>query len=509
MKETRIYTISRETANIQKKSIEIPSSYKQLHIVMEIPEICRYMAFLIVRDATGNIRFQKLLGYGEQKLCIGSGPSDTTIGGVPGEIMPGEWQIIVGVFTEYVAQKLGEKRVEIKALLTDEPTEITEPMGNWCWLEEGKGLTLSSEKYNWNQVYRAGAGWFKGDFHTHTRLSDGKETVANAMKKADDSGLDFYVPTEHNLMHTGWRATSRCILPGIEVTTDKGHFNLFGITRLPSKLYEIVGHNGDSLVDGLVSQTMREAKKEQWLVSINHPFLTIWSWRYADTKLADIDCLEIINDPTYPDSPAANEATVRFFDVLWEDGHQITAVGGSDSHNLIDERYENAEYPSIAGDPGTYVYCEKLTPNNLVKSVKNGHTVVARFIKVIPAIQAGGKVYYPGECIDSADVEQISIHLDITGDAGFLDESGVPQVFLVKNMKHIPAVVKQTGDAGWAADVEFSFDREKWQWARMEVRGKDGMLLGVVNPIYFGRKVSVYTTFGEAAETCLEGAEYS
>lgn len=497
MRETRTYTISREAANIQKESIVIPSALEQLHIVMEIPEECRYMAFLIVQDPEQKIRLQKLLGYGEQKLCIGAGPEDTTIGGVPGKIMSGEWQIILGVFTEYVSQRLGEEVKEIKALVSDEPMEITEPIGDWSWLEEGKGLTLSDENYDWNQVYRENAGWFKGDFHTHTRLSDGKETVVNAMKKADDCGLDFYVPTEHNLMHTGWRTTDRCILPGIEITTDRGHFNLFGIKKLPSKLYEIVEHNGDEQLEALVQETIEEAKKEQWLVSINHPFLTIWKWLYGDTKLSDIDCMEIINDPTYPDGPAANEETLRFFDALWEDGHKITAVGGSDSHNLIEERYDNAEYPSIAGDPGTYVYCPELTPNQLMKSVKDGHTVVTRFIKVIPEIHAGEEEYYPGDCIKKEDAEKISIHLDITGEASFFGKDGLPEVFLVQNRKRIPVIAEQIADGAWTVDVEFSFKEQEWQWARMEVRGKEQMLLGITNPIYCGENVSMYTTFGE------------
>ena len=37
---------------------------------------------------------------------------------------------------------------------------------------------------------------YKGDFHTHTRLSDGKETTWNATRKAEKDELDYYVPTE-------------------------------------------------------------------------------------------------------------------------------------------------------------------------------------------------------------------------------------------------------------------------------------------------------------------------
>ena len=134
------------------------------------------------------------------------------------------------------------------------------------------GLTIPPEKYDWNRVCDSRARWYKGDFHTHTRLSDGKETLKNAMKKAADMQMDFYVPTEHNLMHTGWCGTSLCILPGIEVTTDKGHMNLFGITEMPKRILDIVAHNGEDIVDGYMEDTIREAREKGWLTSINHPF---------------------------------------------------------------------------------------------------------------------------------------------------------------------------------------------------------------------------------------------
>ena len=103
-----------------------------------------------------------------------------------------------------------------------------------------------------------------------------------------------------------------------------------------------MAHNGEEIVDSYMEETIREARENHWITSINHPFLTIWKWRYDQTDLDDIDCLEIINDPTYTDAKDANEKAVRFLDALWQDGHRIYGVGGSDSHNLIEERYEGA-----------------------------------------------------------------------------------------------------------------------------------------------------------------------
>src|SRR5699024_8417032 len=127
-------------------------------------------------------------------------------------------------------------------------------------------------------------------------------------------------------------------------------------------------------------------RENHWITSINHPFLTIWKWRYDQTDLDDIDCLEIINDPTYTDAKDSNEKAVRFLDALWQDGHRIYGVGGSDSHSLIEERYEGADLPSSRGGPATWVCCGERTPDNLMAAVKAGHMCVTRFCRMTPVI---------------------------------------------------------------------------------------------------------------------------
>ena len=128
-----------------------------------------------------------------------------------------------------------------------------------------------------------------GDFHTHTRLSDGKETVAHAMEKAAQMGMDFYIPTEHNLMHTGWCDTNLCILPGIEITTDMGHFNLFGIDRMPEHVFDIVKNNGTPKLEPLVLETIKEANERNYIVSLNHPHLPYYSEQQSDQRLRAAD----------------------------------------------------------------------------------------------------------------------------------------------------------------------------------------------------------------------------
>ena len=113
MRDQIRFKIGKEEKNIQKKWIEIPEGTEHIQMMIEMPEEFRYMAFLFLEDPKKEIRFQKLLGYGQQNPGIGKSTKDTTIGGVPGEIYPGTWKIGIGIFTEYVAQKLGEQTGEI------------------------------------------------------------------------------------------------------------------------------------------------------------------------------------------------------------------------------------------------------------------------------------------------------------------------------------------------------------------------------------------------------------
>ncbi|MGC4019812.1 MAG: CehA/McbA family metallohydrolase [Muricomes sp.] len=493
------YTVNNKTKNVYRESFEVPCGTETIYIAVDLPEECRYMAFIILEDSKRQVRLQKLLGYGEQKLAVGNGGTNTSIGGVPGANIPGQWTLILGMFTEYVQQKLGGQEAEIKIILTDEAMEVTEPVGEWIWTKEGQ-CVISNEKYNWEKVYSSKSRWYKGDFHAHTTLSDGKDTTVRVTEKAKQMGMDFYVPTEHNLLHTGWCSADLCILPGLEVTTDKGHFNLFGVQEIPEKLREVVACGGQDVVEQYVREMMQEARTKGWLVSLNHPFLTIWSWRYNKVRIDEIDCVEIINDPTYPDSLKSNERAIHFVDALWQDGHRVYAVGGSDSHNQIDEYYEGADSPSIAGDPGTYVYCNSLTPAELMSHVRKGHMCITRFCRIEPSIRVEGADYLPGDEIpgEVGKEELLNYHVKITG----LQEE--PFLFLIVNGRVIPANPVHKADGSFETDMTLSLDFKEWTWIRMEVRKADGTFLGYVNPVYCGRKEPCLHTFGEIIKSMGE-----
>lgn len=514
MKETLQFQISRDTAVKCEESVRVPLASSQMLLEIGLGKECAGMGYVIVRDPAGNVRLVHLIGHGEHRLLLGMTGRDTSVGGVPGIIIAGTWSVELMLFTEYIAQFLGDRVVPFAITVetfVDETAEedgkmpfaVEEVIGEQVWVNpyrvSSEGVLPELVHYDWEQRFCPEAKWYKGDFHTHTTLSDGKETTASATEKAKFTELDFYVPTEHNAIHTGWHDARLLVVPGIEMTTERGHCNFFGIDRMPANLLELMEHVNDEQSEAFMCEAVTEANARNWIVSVNHPFLHIWKWKHYSLKLRNLQCLEVINDPTYPYAEEANKKAVAFLDLLWSDGWKIWGVGGSDSHNLLEERYEGSKLPSIAGDPGTFVYCEGLSAKELLNRVRRGNMYVSRFCKVETAICCGRHSYLPGDEITGKDTckgENISLRYAVR----VSDMKEDIRIFLVQDGRRELLKAARREDGSVLAEKKITIERGLWSYIRVEVENAAGELRAYINPVFHGSKTHRYTTFGEAVE---------
>lgn len=473
--------IDRNTTGIVETCFEVPlpCDYLSMDIGAE-PELAM-LIYVLLTAPDGGVRLFRQLGNGELTLCLGPDSRQTSLGGVAGPIGAGTWQLRFYVATEYLRRMDTDKVFTLRINIRDKRMDIQEAVGENDW---ANGICPAAVSRG------SGASWYKGDFHTHTHLSDGKETVRGAMEKAVRMGLDFYVPTEHNALHTGWPATDILIIPGVEITTEKGHMNLFGVDRMPGKLLEILENMDTPRTWPLLLDTLTEAGKYGWTASINHPFLTQWQWLHEAAPLEAFSCLEIVNDPTYPPGPESNDRAIRFLDMLWQDGHRIYGIGGSDSHNKEDEWYDGADGPSIAGDPGTWVYGTELTQTEILHSLRMGHVYVSRFCTLDIRISGENRDYLPGDEI--LETGFINYCMEIEG------PEEKPLVYRVYNGKKIPLEVTEVRPCVYGINDMMDLGHEPWEWLRMEVRRSDGAFLAYVNPVYHGSRTPRCATFGEA-----------
>lgn len=75
----------------------------------------------------------------------------------------------------------GKNSFNVKVTISDDISSVKEPVGEQDW--------VGNKEFDIDKNYSDESRWYKGDFHTHTRLSDGKETTRSAMKKAEQMGM--------------------------------------------------------------------------------------------------------------------------------------------------------------------------------------------------------------------------------------------------------------------------------------------------------------------------------
>lgn len=499
MKAELKFTLSGNADSRQTGTFIVPAACQQLSLCCDLDKKYGFLIFVILKDSRKHVRFQKQLGISEGVITIGPDAMSTTMGGIPGEIFTGAWKLDVILFTEHIHRLLGEKEIPFGFTVSDEKKETEEVIGENLWAD----MDFVYSGYDPQKVYRQGARWYRGDLHTHTRLSDGKELPENASRKAEKMHLDYYIATEHNVVHTGWPETEVCVMPGVEATTVLGHANIFGLTKRPRELkYLLYDKETEVLAEDMLALS-DECRENGWLFSVNHPFLYIWQWILKDFSLDRVDCLEIINDPTYAadekaEAEKANRMAVNLADLLWADGYRICAIGGSDSHNLIEEHYGNATEPSVPGDPSTWLHMHDLTPQHVIEALKECRCYVTRHCRMVSEFGVCGKdsvmqkIRFGGEMPEDATVLRYEITLfDCPEKARFY--------MMVNGVKRILQSVQTSGHS-YTVQGLVHLQKKNWCCIRFGAETEDGSFLFFGNPMTKGKKKHMFMTMGDAME---------
>jgi hypothetical protein len=272
--------------------------------------------------------------------------ASATPGYLPGPLMPGIWQVILGLYK--IAPGGCAYRVDIA--LADVPGELPGP-------------PLPEERPTVRR--RSGPAWFKGDWQSHTYHSDGGATVAELGEVARRRGLDFVAVTDHNTVshHPYLRAhndPNLLLIPGQEVTTYYGHANVWGLDRwLDFRCRS----------DADIARVIAEVHRRGLLFSVNHPKPDGPAWEYGSDL--PVDCMEVWQGLW----PAGNEASLALWERLLRQGRRIVAVGGSDKHQ--ESLGGSPRNPWLLGQPTTFVYAEALTSEAILAGVRAGHVFIS------------------------------------------------------------------------------------------------------------------------------------
>jgi hypothetical protein len=362
---------------------------------------------------------------------------EATAGYMAGPIQAGQWHIILGF---YKVGSMGcHYRVKIDFETAENPQITSFP----------KRLPLSMEA-----VSPRASGWYKGDLHCHSCQSDGDSDPLEVVRKAEALGLDFLALTDHNVLSHQVRLaqieTNLMLIPAMEVTTFKGHWNIWG---------------DDGWIDfRLLSEddmkaAIAEAKSRGYLVSCNHPRPNGPAWAFENVE--NFDCIEVWNGPW----ELNNEACLAFWEAKLKQGKIYPALGGSDTH------FHKRSHHAKLGEPSTYIYCpEAPSPMALLKALKKGHAFISDSADG-PEIVLSSGMAMMGDSVASPENREISIKLECKKAAGLSLE-----ILTAKGIVY----QSQAQD-----DLSLSIPIGTSPYLRAQLReGYSGKVRALTNPIY-------------------------
>jgi len=281
---------------------------------------------------------------GSARAEVTIGPQGATPGYLPGPIQPGTWHVLLGLY------RIGPNGCEVT--IEVEMVESAVP-------------GVSPPAYCSKGTLREGERWYRGDLHCHTHHSDGTAGVDALIAAAQAQGLDYLAVTEHNtpshlpdLMR--YAPPDLLLIPGIEITTYRGHANLWGVRGW---------HEFRATTDRAMRQIRKRADERGNLFSVNHPKPGGPPWAYDDTFTPD--AVEGWQAPWF----FGNSLSLAFWEDLLRQGQRPTLVGGSDKHQgPFSGRLSGYE----VGTPTTWVWASELSERGILDGIRAGRVYVSR-----------------------------------------------------------------------------------------------------------------------------------
>lgn len=217
--------------------------------------------------------------------------------------------------------------------------------------------------------------WYKGNTHTHTLNTDGRDVPYDVAKWYREHRYNFVVITDHEYI-TGVeplntllaRTGSFLVISGQEVTdSSEGkpiHANGLGLTRvvMPSKL----GTRVESL-----QKNIDNIRAAGGIPQLNHPNFG-WALSSAEIKqLKGLRLMEIYNGHPLVNNlgGGGSPSAEAIWDELLTGGMLIYGIGDDDVHQL-QTRGEAIE--ALPGQAWIYVRAKELTAGAILSAIDNG-----------------------------------------------------------------------------------------------------------------------------------------
>ena len=298
-----------------------------------------------------------------------------------------------------------------------------------------------------------------------------------AAQTAAARGLDFIAITDHNADSQSDAERELqpyfdklLLIPGREITTFHGHFNIFGVTQFVD--YRVVSGGLD------LNTVLHDVTSKGGIASVSHAEAPggefCMGCRWEPPADADIDlftAIEVMNGGQIMFSSA------KYWDAQLREGHRLAAIGGSDSHNATNP----PRPPGSIGWPTTVVEADELSVSAILNAIRAGRTfvdVTASHDRVVDFEAESGDAHARmGGTLHTAAEAPARVKIYTAACAG----SAVHLLLDGAESEAAPAMTVDTANDPVEATIAIPAGRH---WLRVEVRDGKGGLQLTSSPLY-------------------------
>jgi hypothetical protein len=374
------------------------------------------------------------------------GPDWATPGYLPGPLPPGEWTA----------------EIDTHMVLPGQPVHYTLDVTTEKDARTEKRMHTPADAPRSETPAPRGAGWYRGDLHTHTVHSDGDFTVAGLLQASEARGLDFLFLSDHNtvsgLAEFSTLPSPLLRLPALELTTFWGHALCLGTRqwvdwRVRRDTHDMAQLAEHVAADGLLFIIAHPR-------SAGDPGCTGCAWLYGDVWPGPARFVEVWNGPW--DGDSGNEGNLALWYQWLNEGRHMIATAGTDSHGPHDDTHALG-YP--------VVYAETLSEAGVLDAIRRGHLYLSSGPQLrLTATGADGALAMMGDVVAG---QQVTVHA-----AWDACPPGVTLRLIVNGVVYEAWLAGNTGSRAWMLDTGHD------HWCSLELRGPAGEILALTNPVF-------------------------
>ncbi|MEU4407717.1 CehA/McbA family metallohydrolase [Streptosporangium sp. NPDC023963] len=327
---------------------------------------------------------------------------------------------------------------------------------------------MSESQFPPRRVAGRGRGWYRGDCHVHSVLSNGGELTPEQLATgARAAGLDFIATTEHNTAdaHGAWGSLvgdDLLVIIGQEATSQTGHWLALGINpgQVVDWRYRVR--------DDMIGKHLNQVHQAGGLCVAAHPHAPYPSGVFM-YPFEGFDAVEVWNGLWASDEPwqADNEAALaewgRGLAVDIRNERWRSAMGNSDAH-----------LEGQIGTPHTVVLAEELSTDATLAGIRAGRSWIAESATIELSLMASARDRTAGigERLDTGDgpaVVRVDVRGVPSGTVSFHTDRG--------------KVYRESLPVDGSGSLEWRTSAKESAFVRIEVRHPGGHMAALTNPI--------------------------